>query len=69
MKLLFSANLKELRKSEGLLQRELAEKLGTTERKISYLENGKYEPDLQMLWKIADYFDVSCDELIGRKEL
>lgn len=67
-KIMFSEQLKNLRKSCDLTQAKLADALDTTQRNISYLESGKVEPDLQTLWKIADFFDVSIDFLLGRKE-
>lgn len=66
MNSLFSKNLKQLRLEKGLKQRDLALKLLTTQRKISYWESGKIEPDISSLWQIADYFGISVDELIGR---
>lgn len=68
MKIIFAEQLKTLRKSWDLTQAQLADSLGTTQRNISYLESGKVEPDLQTLWKIADFFDVPTDFLLGRKE-
>ena len=68
MKIIFAEQLKTLRKSWGLTQAQLADKLGTTQRNISYLESGKVEPDLQTLWRIADFFDAHIDFLLGRKE-
>jgi len=68
MKNLFAQNLKTLRIGENLKQIELAKILQTTQRKISYWESGKIEPDLDMLWAIANYFDISVDELIGKKD-
>ena len=64
---LFSNNLRKLRIEKKLKQSELAEKLSTTQRKISYWESGKIEPDINSLWEIADFFDVSIDELVGRE--
>lgn len=64
MKNNFAHNVRELRLQKGLLQREFAEKLKTTQRKVSYWENGHIEPDLDTLIEIADYFVVSVDELI-----
>lgn len=66
MKILFSSNLRTLRESVNLTQQQLADKLQTTQRKISYWESGKIQPDLESLWAIADLFDVTIDELIGR---
>ena len=64
----FSENLRELREQKELKQHELAAALKTTQRKVSYWENGRVEPDLETLWRIADYFDISIDCLIGRKD-
>lgn len=66
MKITFAENLKMLRENSKLTQQQLADALHTTQRKISYWESGKIEPDLENLWKICDYFDISIDELIGR---
>ena len=67
MKNKFSFNIKSLRLQKGLKQQELAEKLSITQRKVSYWEQGKVEPDIDMLWEIADLFEISVDELIGRE--
>ena len=66
MEILFAANVRALREEANLTQKELADRMGTTQRKVSYWESGKIEPDLENLWKICDYFDISIDELIGR---
>lgn len=63
----FAANLRALRKSYKLKQTELAEKIGTTQRNISYWENGMTQPDIDTLARIADFFDITIDELVGRK--
>ena len=68
MNLLFAERLKYLRKEKGLSQENLAKELEITQRKISYLETGQLEPDLKTLWKISNYFGVSCDYLIGKTE-
>ena len=66
MDIKFAENLKTLRKQENLSQTALADKLHTTQRKVSHWESGKIEPDLSSLWTIADFFDVTVDFLIGR---
>ena len=66
VKIEFGKNLRNLREMENLKQSELAERLGVTQRKVSYWETEKVEPSLADLWKIADFFNVSVDELIGR---
>lgn len=68
MNIQFAERLKYLRKEKELSQQQLAEKLQMTQRKISYLETGKLEPDLKTLWKISNYFGVTCDYLIGKSE-
>ena len=62
----FAERLRELRKDDGLSQTKLAEKLGVTQRKISYWERGDVDPDMYSLWKISDFFEVSVDYLIGK---
>ncbi|MBR1747074.1 MAG: helix-turn-helix transcriptional regulator [Clostridia bacterium] len=64
----FSNNLKSLRLERHLSQKALASALGTTNSSVCDWERGRSQPDLDHLSKIADYFDVSCDYLIGRKE-
>ena len=60
--------LKELRKEHKLSMKELGKILGLSESTISLYEAGKREPDIKTLIKIADYFKVSVDVLIGRNE-
>ena len=67
MKSCFPHNLKSLRKSFGMKQAQLAELLTTSQRNVSYWENGATQPDIDTLIKIADIFDVTLDELVGRK--
>ena len=68
MDILFNERLLQLRKEKGLSQLELAKVLGTTQRRISYMELGRVEPDLTTLVAIAQYFEVSTDYLIGITE-
>jgi transcriptional regulator with XRE-family HTH domain len=58
--------IKELRLERNMYQADLAKELGVSQNSLSYWESGKYEPDSEMLGKIADYFDVSVDYLLGR---
>lgn len=60
--------LKMLRESKGLSQREMASKLGFAQTTYSQYELGKREPDFSTLIKIADFFGVSTDHLLGRDE-
>ena len=65
MKNHFSENIKRLREVAKLTQKELAEKLGITPRKVSYWENGKIEPDMDTLILISNFFDESIDDLLN----
>jgi transcriptional regulator with XRE-family HTH domain len=51
---------------EAITQENIAEATGKTRQTVSQYVNGKSEPGYDTLVKIADYFDVSVDYLIGR---
>lgn len=57
-------NIKNIRKKIGITQEELAEKLSVTRQAVSNWENGKTEPDIETLTKIAQIFDIGIDELV-----
>ena len=57
--------LKELRKLNGLYQKDLASLLNLSEAAISQYESGRREPDIQTLCLLVDYFKITVDELIG----
>lgn len=58
--------LKKLRKEKGLYQKDVAEDIGLTASAIGFYEQGKRKPDNDTLQKLADYYDVSTDYLLGR---
>ena len=58
-------NLKELRATNGISQQQLADAIGLSQASIWKYENQIGEPTLDTLMKLADYFDVSVDYLIG----
>lgn len=60
--------LKELREKKGISQKELADFLNLTQVQISKYELGKNEPDLSTTKKIANYFNVTIDYLLGSSE-
>lgn len=60
--------LKELRTKKGVYQKDVASFLQIDRTTYVKYENGDSEPNLAMLNKIADFFDVSIDYLLGRKE-
>ena len=63
----FNERLKYLRCSKipNITQNDLANAIGTTQRKISFLETGTTEPSLKDLVALCSYFDVSADYLLG----
>ncbi len=61
-------NLKKLRKEHGISQIKLALDLNTSQNTISRYETGDREPGIAELIKLAEYFDVSIDYLVGRTE-
>ena len=63
---LFSVRLKELRLQYGFSQVELAKRIGIKQNSYSDWENGKCKPNYEGLEKIADFFGVSLDWLVGR---
>lgn len=64
----FAENLKSLRKERKISQTEVAKRILVSQQCVSQWEKGLIEPTLTMLWRLADFFDLSVDELIGRKE-
>lgn len=59
--------LKELRESKKITQAELGKALAISTSTIGMYEQGRRNPDPEMLKKIADYFNVSIDYLLGHK--
>lgn len=66
---MFDKRLKLLRNEKDLKQSELADILGVSNSTIGMYEQGRRYPDLDTLQKIADYFDVSVDYLLGRTDI
>lgn len=64
----FSENLYNYRKERKWSQEEVALKISVTQQCVSQWEKGLIEPTLTLLWRLADLFDVSIDELVGRKD-
>lgn len=60
----FSDKLKEIRKSEGLSQEQLAEKIGVSRQAITKWETGKGLPDVENMVIIAEIFKTTLDELL-----
>lgn len=62
-------NLRKLRKSKGLTQTEIAQFIGITQNSYSYWENDKVKIDNASIVKLADFFGVSVDYLLGRESI
>lgn len=58
-------NIRSLRKSAGLTMKQFGSLMGVSESAISLYETGKNEPDIKMLIKMAEYFGVTIDTLVG----
>lgn len=61
---MLNEKIKELRKVFGISQVELAKELGVSKQCVSNWENGNVLPSIDMLIKIAKYFNVSTDYLL-----
>lgn len=61
----YALNLAYLRKKYGMTQQELVEIIGLKNKSsISLIENGKYEPSIENLEKLADFFGVTMDQIV-----
>lgn len=67
MNLNIAENIKRLRIENNLTQAELADCLSVSPQAVSRWENDQAYPDIELLAKLADYFNVSVDELMGRE--
>ena len=61
--------LKQLRQEYGISQQRLADAIGVSQPSINKYENHNIEPDIEILKRIADYFDTSIDFLVERTEV
>lgn len=61
-------NLKEIRLKHQKQQQEIADYLGINRVSYARYESGERQPDFQTVAKIADYFNVSVDYLLGRTD-
>lgn len=63
---MFAQRLEKLRLEKGLTHQEMADMLGITRQAYGNYESGKREPDFKTLDKLADFFNVSLDYLLGK---
>ncbi len=63
----FQDNLKNLRISKKVNQKELATILNTSVKTISHWETGYSEPSISQLIQLSHFFDITIDELVGNQ--
>lgn len=68
MKLNFGEKIRNLREDKDLNQTELGKVVGMSQRRISYIECGKYEPSIDDIIAFCRFFQVSADYLLGLPE-
>ena len=61
----FPAKIKKAREETGFTQREVAQEVNLPQSTIAKYETGKLEPSLETLGKLADFYGVSTDWLLG----
>ena len=59
--------IEEIRKGKGIRQEDFARALGVSRQTISSLETGRYNPSIQLAYKIARYFDLTIEEVFCSK--
>lgn len=64
----FNNKLRNLRVSNGITQKQLAEQINIQTNSVQRLEYGTTQSSLKTITAIADYFDVSIDYLVGRTD-
>ena len=60
--------IKDLRQEKGISQLALANAIGVSQKAIDYWERGVNQPKASYIVLLADFFDVSCDYLLGRQK-
>ena len=60
--------IEEIRKARGIRQDEFAKALGVSRQTISSLENGRYNPSIQLAFKIARYFGTTIEDIFIYEE-
>ena len=62
-------NLKRLRQETGVSQQRLADAIWVSQPSINKYENQNNEPDIDVLKRMADFFDTSIDFIVGRTDV
>jgi len=61
-------NLRVLRAMKDITQEDLAQSVGVTRQTILAIENGKYDPSLELAFKIAEYFETTIEKVFFYRE-
>ena len=61
--------IKEIIEREGMGQSQFADFIGVSQQSVNKYENHNIEPDIEMMIRIADYFNTSVDYLIGHTDV
>lgn len=64
----FPDNLRRLRERRGMNRRALSELVGISKNMVSRYERGERLPDIKTAMEIADFFEVSLDDLCGHEK-
>ncbi|MCL2673979.1 MAG: helix-turn-helix domain-containing protein [Defluviitaleaceae bacterium] len=64
----FFSRIVEIRQSKKMLQKDVAEAIGISIRQYQRYEKAEQQPTLPIIIKLADYFGVSADYLLGRSD-
>lgn len=64
----FAERLKNLRTDAGISRAKLAEELNVSARLVAYWESGQRESDFDTLIRLAEFFEISTDFLLGKTE-
>lgn len=65
MEFTFGEKIRSLREEMNINQTQLGKAVNMTQRKISYIECGKYEPSIEDITALCKFFQVSADYLLG----
>ena len=65
----FATRLRKIMDEQNKTQKEVADVLGITRQAISQYLDGAVQPNLEKLYKLANYFQVSCDWFVGQSDI
>lgn len=66
---MFGKEIKMIRKAQGYTQAQVSEATGIPQNTISWIESDKGIPNMQQCVLLADFYEISLDELIGREAI